>query len=215
MSICYYTNNEAVTHCFGKSKPMPILGALIGFSLLLGTATLPMGGAAAQSTATPVAPAAPSYTVAMTAYNAVPGQTDETPFETASGAYSNPEIVAARSQDMSNELPFGTIIEIDGSNLSPSDDNCGYSAVNKSIGYRVIEDSMNVKFTKRVDILFDTKLNYTSPNGNTRNYADVMGICKGTTVRVVGYVDINHLPKTQAELAALVKKQQSTLALNK
>ena len=33
-----------------------------------------------------------------------------------------------------------------------------------------------------------------------------MGICKGVTVRVVGFVDINHLPKTQAALAALVEK---------
>jgi hypothetical protein len=34
----------------------------------------------------------------------------------------------------------------------------------------------------------------------------VFGICKGVTVRVVGFVDIRHLPKTQAGLAALVKK---------
>ena len=41
--------------------------------------------------------AAPSFTVTLTAYNAVPAQTDSDPFTTASGMYSNPDLVAARS----------------------------------------------------------------------------------------------------------------------
>jgi 3D (Asp-Asp-Asp) domain-containing protein len=153
----------------------------------------------------------PSYVVAMTAYNAVPEQTDGNPFETASGAYSNPEVVAARSQDLAEELPFGTIIEIDGPAVA--NNNCGYDVVEKSIGYRVIADTMNVRYTDRVDILFGTKKEYRTTDKGMKNAAQVFGICGGVTVRVVGYVGINRIPKTQAELAALVKGGKATLAV--
>ena len=63
---------------------MTILGALMGF-LLFSAATT---AAPAQA----AAPTLPSYPVTLTAYNAVPEQTDSNPFETASGAYSNPEV---------------------------------------------------------------------------------------------------------------------------
>jgi 3D (Asp-Asp-Asp) domain-containing protein len=182
----------------------------MGFSLLFGTASTPYGYKAVPEIVAPMASIKPSYTVALTAYNAVPGQTDDTPFETASGAYSNPEVVAARTSDLAKELPFGTIIEIDGSNLSADDDNCGYSMVERHIGYRVIEDGMNARLSNRVDVLFHTNINFTNKvTGKVRNAADVLGICKGTTIRVVGFVDINHIPKTQAELAALVEKGAS------
>lgn len=183
----------------------------MGFSLFLGSTAFPIGNVTAPKTVAPAAPTKPSYTVALTAYNAEPDQTDENPFETASGAYSNPEIIMARSVDMADKLPFGTIVELSGSDIT-SGDECGYDLVASHIGYRVIEDSMNAKFTKRIDVLFDSKANYVSPNGKSRNVANVLGICKGVTVRVVGYVDINHLPKTQSALAALVEKG-SALAL--
>jgi 3D (Asp-Asp-Asp) domain-containing protein len=175
---------------------MTILGALMGFLLLSG------GTPSAEAKEEPVIP---SYTVALTGYNAVPEQTDDSPFETASGAYSNPEIIAARTVDLAEELPFGTIIEIDGSTSSSGDD-CGYQMVKSHIGYRVIGDSMNRRLTNRVDVLFSTDANYTGKTtGVVRNAADVIGICRGTTVRVVGYVDVNRIPKTQAELVQLVK----------
>lgn len=190
----------------------------MGFSLLFGTASFSIRNVAdpkPEPSVAPTVPVAPSYTVALTAYNAVPEQTDSTPFETASGAYSNPEVVAARTGDLAKELPFGTIIEIDGSNTTSGND-CGYSMVEKHIGYRVIEDSMNARLTHRVDVLFDTDINYTNKNtGNVRNAADVLGICKNVKIRVVGYVNINHIPKTQAALAALVHGSSSALALNK
>jgi 3D (Asp-Asp-Asp) domain-containing protein len=141
----------------------------------------------------------------MTAYNAVPEQTDSDPSETASGAYSNPQVVAARSQDLSDVLPFGTVIELDGSHISSSDDNCGYDVVAHRIGYRVIADTMNARYTKRVDILFDTNAVYKTADKGDMNAADILGICKGVTIRVVGHVNINHMPKTQTELAKLVK----------
>lgn len=172
---------------------MTFLGALMGLLLL-------SSGAPAQKSAAPL----PTYAVTLTAYNAVSGQTDENPFETASGAYSNPEVVAARSQDLADELPFGTIIEIEGSNIS-SENTCGYSVVAPVIGYRVIEDTMNARYTSRVDVLLHTDKNYTTADKGMKNAAEILGICKGITVRVVGYVDADHIPKTQAALAKLVK----------
>ncbi|MHB0865617.1 MAG: hypothetical protein ACYC1Y_01825 [Minisyncoccota bacterium] len=188
----------------------------MGFSLLFGVTTFSFGKTVAPRqpvAATVVANPDSGHVVTLTAYNAVPWQTDSNPLETASGAYSNPEIIAARSADLASELPFGTIIELDGSNVS-SNDSCGYNVVAPLIGYRVIEDSMNARYTNRVDVLLGTQENYVKPNGSSMNAAEVLGICKGITVRVVGYVDINHLPKTQAELAALVEKGGG-LAFNK
>ena len=49
-----------------------------------------------------------------------------------------------------------------------------------------------------------------------KNTAQVLGICKGATIRVVGYVDIknpNRLPKTQKELVALINSNENALAL--
>ena len=178
----------------------------MGFLLLSGSAkALPVHAQA------PSALSQPTYSVTLTAYNAVPAQTDSSPLETASGAYSNPEVIAARSQDLGDELPFGTIIEVDGSNAS--NDSCGYDVVHSVIGYRVIEDTMNARFTKRVDILLNTKANYATMDKGRKNAAQMLGICTGVTVRVVGYVGINHIPKTQDELAALIGKAPKDLAL--
>lgn len=175
-----------------------------------------LSGLSISAPAHAVAPEAPppTYTVAMTAYNAVPSQTDSSPYVTASGAFSNPEVVAARSQDLANELPFGTIIEIDG----PVDKqhNCGYDVVNPLIGYRVIADSMNIRFTNRVDVLFDTKDVFTLAGGKTMNASTVLGVCKDVTIRVVGHIEpaqLGHLPKTQAELASIVTGSSGSLAL--
>jgi len=161
----------------------------------------------------PQAPAAiPSYTVTLTAYNAVPEQTDSDPWMTASGAFSNPEVIAARSVDFKDELPFGTIIELVGPSADPKN-TCGYHAVDEHIGYRVIADVMNPRYSARIDVLFDTASNYLMTDGTTKNAGTILGICDGVTVRVVGYVPVNKIPKTQAELAGLVKG--GTLAANK
>lgn len=150
----------------------------------------------------------PSYTVALTAYNAVPEQTDGNPFETASGAFSNPEVIAARSQDLAEELPFGTIIELDDGEES-SGGTCGFDRVAHRIGYRVIEDTMNIRFTKRIDILLDSKAVYATTDKGMKNAAQVLGVCKDITVRVVGHLDGKRVPKTQAELAAIVGKNNA------
>ncbi len=184
----------------------------MGFSLLFGSASLPTGSAAA---AQPAAVVNPGYAVTVTAYNAVPGQTDDTPFETASGAYSNPEVVAARSGNLAEKMPFGTIIELDSSTVS-SDGTCGIRAVERRIGYRVIADTMSSRFTDRIDVLFDTEANHARADGTVINAAHVLGVCDGVTARVVGHVDLRHMPKTQAELAALVDgPTEKKLALRK
>lgn len=157
------------------------------------------------------APALPTYAVTLTAYNAVRAQTDGNPLETASGAFSNPEVVAARSRDLADELPFGTIIEIDGADIS-SGSTCGFDVVAHRIGYRVIADTMNARFTDRVDVLFNTKASYSTTDRGMRNAAEVLGVCKGITVRVVGFVNTNHIPKTQAELIGLVRAGSSLAA---
>ena len=175
----------------------------MGFLLLSGSAiALPTHAHA------PSAPVPAGYSVTLTAYNAVPAQTDASPFETASGAYSNPAVVAARSRNLASELPFGTIIEIDGSNIS-SQGTCGYSVVAQRIGYRVIADTMPARYTDRIDILFDTQANYRTADHGMQNAAGVLGICNNATTRVVGYVNINRIPATQAELAALVRSGNS------
>jgi hypothetical protein len=184
---------------------MPILGALMGF-LLFSSAVAAMPANANA----PVIPTQGAYSVTLTGYNAVPDQTDSTPLETASGAYSNPEVVAARSTDLSQQLPFGTIIALYGP--SSSENSCGYNVVAPVIGYRVIADSMNAQYTDRLDVLFSTKSNYVTSSAEVKNAATILGICKGVTFRVVGHVDIQHIPQTQTALAAIVNG--TPLALN-
>ncbi len=192
---------------------MTLLGALMGFFLLSGGTTVAPAHADApiMRVSTGYSSTLPGYAVTLTAYNAVPEQTDSDPFETASGAYSNPEVVAARSQDLASMLPFGTIIEIDGTNASKK--TCGYDIVAPIIGYRVIADSMNARYTDRIDVLFSTESNFTLKNRGTKNAGMILGICTGVTIRVVGHVAINHIPKTQVELAKLVRGVDSRMAL--
>lgn len=171
----------------------------MGVFLFSGTTALP-----AQAIP-PETPSLPSYAVTLTAYNAVPEQTDGDPLVTASGAYSNPEIVAARSRDLADKLPFGTIIEIIGP--STPQNNCGYDIVRPIVGYRVIADAMSPRYTDRIDILFSTESNYTRADGGVKNAGNVLGICTDTSIRVVGYIDLTRpgtMPKTQAELARRV-----------
>lgn len=189
------------------------LTALMGFLLFSGAASLHAGPSAAQTP--PSAPEkipVPTYTVTVTAYNAVPEQTDDTPHETASGAFSNTELIAARSRDLAQELPFGTIIAFDASG-AVAQKSCGFRVVEPVVGYRVIADTMNARYTDRIDILFSTKREYIADDGSSKNAAEVLGICGGVTVRAVGFIDIGKMPGTQDELAALVDGARGNLAL--
>jgi len=148
------------------------------------------------------APVATSLTTKLTAYNAVPSQTDNNPFTTAIGAFSNPEVVAARSGDLATKLPYGTVIAIEHAGAdSPS---CGYSSVESQIGYRVIADAMNPRISNTVDVLLDQ--NNTVPvNGRQINPGRALGRCGAVTIRVIGKMDVKDIPSTQAELKQMVE----------
>lgn len=154
---------------------------------------------------------APTLTVSLTSYNAVPGQTDGDPTVTASGAYTNPEVVAARSQDLAAELPFGTVIAIE--RAGGDTNSCGFSKVEHLIGYRVIADTMNARFTDKLDVLFDADDTVTV-HGVAMNPSRALGVCGTVTARIVGHVDIKHMPESQAELQAMFGSD-GALAINR
>jgi 3D (Asp-Asp-Asp) domain-containing protein len=153
-------------------------------------------------------PEGPSYNVWMTAYNAVPEQTDSDPFTTASGAFSNPEVVAARSVDLAGTLPFGTVIAVTRVGASTS---CGYPVASEFIGFRVIADSMHPRKRNQIDILLDHGIQ-VQVGEKTMNPAVAMGICKDVEIRVIGKIDVKNIPATQAELKTIIGKSQ--LAVN-
>lgn len=186
--------------------PTLITSALVaGFFVLSGTH-------AVSAPETPAVEALPEYTVAMTSYNAVPGQTDGDPMTTASGLRSNPEIIAARSQDLKSELPFGTVIAV--TRAGQDDPNCGFHKVEDKIGYRVVGDVMNARMVNKVDILLDHN-DTVRVGGVPRNPSRVLGICKEVTIQVVGYMDLKEVPKTQAELVAMVETSRAAGAIAK
>jgi 3D (Asp-Asp-Asp) domain-containing protein len=177
---------------------------------LIGAFLLTSGGPVAPvAIVTPAVPP-PTYEVKLTAYNAVAAQTDANPFVTAAGVFSNPEVVAARSQDLAGVLPFGTIISIEASATSTAD--CGFDAVSDQVGYRVIADTMAARKTDQVDVLLDQDQTVRS-KGIETNPSLVLGVCDGVTIRVVGHVDLKDIPKTQADLARLVTGDTSKLAI--
>lgn len=203
-----------------------LIPVLVGLMVLPVSAIAPMAAASAaspevvaSSTSSVIeqlpapklalAPEALSLKTKLTAYNAVPEQTSNNPFVTASGAFSNPEVVAARSRDLAYKLPFGTVIAIERTGYdTPS---CGYSEVEPQIGYRVIADSMNQRITNTVDVLLDQH-NTVQHDGNVINPARVLGICGHVTIKVIGRIDMDNIPSTQAELAQMVH-ESSQIAL--
>ena len=154
-------------------------------------------------------PQYPTLTVSMTGYNAVPAQTDGDPMTTASGARSNPEVVAARSVDLRDELPFGTIIEIVGTSATSSP-NCAFELVEEHLGYRVIADSMHPRKKNQIDVLLPAERSVRAA-GKTVNPAVALGVCKKVEVRIVGTTTIKDIPKNQATLKKIVDEQRLAL----
>jgi 3D (Asp-Asp-Asp) domain-containing protein len=157
---------------------------------------------------------APTYQVRLTAYNAVPAQTDGDPSVTASGLPSNSEVVAARSQDLGDELPFGTVIKV--TRTADDTPGCNFHKVEPLIGYRVIADTMNARWTKRVDIELDAR-DTVKVDGVHINPAEALGLCGGVKVTVVGRIPLGQIPDTQEKLASLFADAPSSpaLAINK
>lgn len=81
--------------------------------------------------------------VTATVYNAIEGQTDDTPLITATGFKINkknfPRIIAV-SKDLERKFPMGTVVEVC---------NVNYSLEGE---YRV-EDRMHSRWRKKIDIL--------------------------------------------------------------
>ena len=157
----------------------------------------------ASATSTQTLPEFPAYTVAMTGYNAVPEQTDDNPDITASGAYSNPDIVAARSVDLADKLPYGTVIAI---TRAATSTNCGIASVSDKVGYRVVADSMHPRKRNQIDLMFATD-DSVKIGGKPTNLAIALGVCSDVEIRVVGKIDVSHMPRSQAELKKVIDGQ--------
>jgi 3D (Asp-Asp-Asp) domain-containing protein len=151
---------------------------------------------------------AKEVSVLLTAYNAVPEQTDSDPFTTASGAYSNPETIVAVSRDLRyGELPFGTVIALEYEGRSNS---CGFSKVEHLIGYRVVADQMHPRWEKKIDVLLNEDdhvlIAVNGQPAKATNPARALGECRNVTARVVGKIAIKDIPETQGQLAAMVNR---------
>lgn len=145
--------------------------------------------------------------VRVTAYNAVPEQTNENPEVTASGLRSNPEVVAARSRDLDETLPFGTIIRLSGAH---TEESCGFTVVEEQVGYRVIADVMHPRKRNQIDVMFD--MANTVPVGDKHiNPAVAMGICHADA-EVIGHIPLAEVPATQAALVDIVENRHYTIA---
>lgn len=149
-----------------------------------------------------------SYQVRLTAYNAVASQTDGDPSTTASGISSNSEVIAARSQDLAKELPFGTVVKLtrEGSDTP----GCNFHKVESLIGYRVIGDTMNARWTNRLDVELDAA-DKVSVEGRAINPAYALGVCGAVKVTVVGHLPLSRVPSTQAALANLFAPKELAL----
>lgn len=80
--------------------------------------------------------------VVITVYMAVAGQTDSTPLITADGSkinFDDPQNWIAVSRDLLDEYPFGTKVEVTGTDIYD--------------GIYEVRDVMNKRFTNRIDIL--------------------------------------------------------------
>jgi 3D (Asp-Asp-Asp) domain-containing protein len=197
-----------------------LIASLVGFLALpvSAAAPIPAVNPSAPVAVVPTAPVAKSpytkvntypFTAKLTAYNAVPEQTDSTPFTTGSGAFSNPEVVAARSSDLRYTLPYGTVIKVE--RLAADTASCNFSKVEDQIGYRVIADAMNPRIVNTVDILMDQsrKVPY---QGRMINPALAVK-CTDVQITIVGRIPVSAIPDTQAELAAMVEGTSAELAV--
>ena len=198
-----------------------LIASLVGFLALPVSAAAPIPVAANEGPMALIAaaPAAKgtyaidvptSITAKLTAYNAVAGQTDSTPFTTSVGAFSNPEVIAARSSDLARTLPYGTVIKVE--RTAADTPNCNFTKVEHQIGYRVIADAMNPRIVNTVDLLLDQhqKVPY---QGRMINPAIAVGKCDQVKVTVVGRIPVTAIPATQAELAAMIEGEAKEIAL--
>jgi 3D (Asp-Asp-Asp) domain-containing protein len=89
--------------------------------------------------------------VIITAYTPSVWETDSTPFITASGKRISESYVAV-SRDLLPKFPFGTKVKIfiPDKNLP----GCGKEVIGKSWIVRYVEDTMNRRHSKKIDLVF-------------------------------------------------------------
>jgi 3D (Asp-Asp-Asp) domain-containing protein len=89
--------------------------------------------------------------VIITAYTPSIWETDSTPFITASGKRISETYVAV-SRDLLPKFPFGTRVKIFIPNKNlPS---CGKEVIGKKVIVRRVEDTMNKRHYKKIDLVF-------------------------------------------------------------
>ena len=87
--------------------------------------------------------------VSYTVYNAIEGQTDRTPLTTADGSKIIKPITykwIAVSRDLLKKYPYGSVINLCGCNDS------------KYNGRWLVHDTMNKRFTNKIDFLVDDSI---------------------------------------------------------
>jgi len=79
-------------------------------------------------------------TLTCTAYRSVPTQTDDTPYVTSIGHRVNPTVIAV-SQDLLKDgiVKYGDVVYVEGT------------------GYRIVQDCMNKRHKKRIDLWVGSK----------------------------------------------------------
>ena len=146
--------------------------------------------------------ALPRASVLLTGYDAVPEQTDENPHITASGVPSYPGVVAARSRDLADTLPFGTVIKV----IRPEAQDpkaCGFDAVGGLIGYRVITDLTHARKVNQIDLLFDHEMRVPVGTRDVKP-STALGRCDDVVIETVGRIPLDAVPATQAELIGML-----------
>ena len=104
----------------------------------------------------PVSRPAATFTLRATAYNSLRGQTDSTPFVTATGARTRWGIVAL-SRDMLRSIPYGSKVKIE--DLGSYANGRGRGAYNRRLSQTVfvVEDTMHARKRGQVDVWFPAR----------------------------------------------------------
>jgi 3D (Asp-Asp-Asp) domain-containing protein len=101
-----------------------------------------------RASSTPTRSTGRSAVVHSTAYNSTPGQTDNSPFITATGTRVRPGVVAL-SRDLLGRFPYGTRVTIE--DLSGRYNNFLRGRI------FIVEDTMNVRIANTVDVWMGTR----------------------------------------------------------
>jgi 3D (Asp-Asp-Asp) domain-containing protein len=118
---------------------------------------------AAKPTAKPIKPAVArpkttgrSLVVRSTAYNSMPGQTDASPFKTATGARTRFGIVAL-SRDLLRSIPYGSKVVLEDMGSWSNGSGRGKYNVMLSKMIFVVEDTMHPRKRSTVDVWFPAR----------------------------------------------------------